>query len=148
VVLVNGMSASASEIVAAALQETQRGTVIGETTYGKGTVQQVYRHAGDTALKLTVGRYYTASGQPVADRSGRRPDVVVTAPDQLTATDLLRRRIDASDMSEEDRTEVLTLIDALPTQEPVGQPIGWSMQPDERAAHDPVIAAALDHLRN
>ena len=63
VVLVNRNSASASEIVSGALQDHDRGLVIGETTFGKALVQSVYRIAEQAGLALTTGRYYTPSGR-------------------------------------------------------------------------------------
>jgi carboxyl-terminal processing protease len=63
VVLVNRNSASASEIVSGALQDHDRGLVVGETTFGKALVQSVYKIAEDAGLALTTGRYYTPSGR-------------------------------------------------------------------------------------
>ncbi len=63
VVLVNGASASASEIVAGAIQDWSRGIIIGDTTFGKGSVQTVIPMGGMEALKLTTARYYTPSGR-------------------------------------------------------------------------------------
>ena len=63
VVLVNRNSASASEIVSGALQDHDRGLVVGETTFGKALVQSLYRVAGDAGLALTTARYYTPSGR-------------------------------------------------------------------------------------
>src|SRR5690606_38763337 len=82
VVLINRGSATASEIVAAALQETGRAELVGERTYGKGTVQQIYRtlEGAGPVLKLTVGRYLTPSGAPVTSRDGRAPDHEVPWP--------------------------------------------------------------------
>lgn len=145
VVLINGMSASASEIVAAALQERGRATLIGERTWGKGTVQQVYRH-GDTALKLTVGRYYTPSGQPVADREGRPPDQQVRQPVVPTARDALVARLAALELAEEERAEITALLEALPVEEPHYAPIPWDMAPAERGPADPPLQAALEAL--
>jgi carboxyl-terminal processing protease len=63
VVLINGQSASAAEIVAGAMQDLDRGVVIGERSYGKGLVQSVIRISYNTALKLTTSKYYTPSGR-------------------------------------------------------------------------------------
>lgn len=63
IVLVNEYSASASEIVAGAIQDHDRGIIIGETTFGKGLVGSLYPLSGDTALQITTAQYYTASGR-------------------------------------------------------------------------------------
>ena len=65
IVLVNRNSASASEIVSGAIQDHDRGLVVGETTFGKALVQSVYRIAGNAGLALTTGRYYTPSGRMI-----------------------------------------------------------------------------------
>ena len=76
VVLIDGGSASAAEIVAGAVQDTGAGTLIGEKSYGKGSVQVVMpMYAGD-ALKLTIAKYYTPSGRSI-DGTGVQPDVPV-----------------------------------------------------------------------
>jgi carboxyl-terminal processing protease len=63
VVLLNGQSASAAEIVAGAIQDLDRGVIIGERSYGKGLVQSIVRLSYNTALKLTTSKYYTPSGR-------------------------------------------------------------------------------------
>ncbi|MBT7311701.1 S41 family peptidase [bacterium] len=65
IVLVNGSSASASEIVAAAIQDHDSGLVVGKTSFGKGSVQSVFRLSEDQALKLTTAKYYTPSGRSI-----------------------------------------------------------------------------------
>ena len=74
VVLVNGGSASAAEIVAGALKDHHRATLMGRTTFGKGSVQTVMRLSGDRAIKLTTSLYYTPSGVSINHR-GIAPDV-------------------------------------------------------------------------
>jgi carboxyl-terminal processing protease len=80
VVLVNSASASASEIVAGALQDHGRARIIGQTTYGKGSVQTVMPLGEGSAIKLTTSRYLTPSGRSI-NGSGIEPDVVVHSDD-------------------------------------------------------------------
>jgi len=64
-VLVNGKTASASEIVAGALQDLKRAAILGESTYGKGLVQNVFPLANETAMVLTIAFYYTPNGRSI-----------------------------------------------------------------------------------
>jgi carboxyl-terminal processing protease len=80
IVLVNGGSASASEIVAGALQDHRRARIVGERTYGKGSVQTVMPLGEGSAIKLTTSRYMTPSGRSI-NGVGIEPDVVVRIGD-------------------------------------------------------------------
>ena len=83
-VLVNSGSASSSEIVAGALKDLNRATIVGSQTYGKGSVQTVIPLSGGRALKLTTSRYFTSSGETI-HQLGITPDIVVTPGDEESA---------------------------------------------------------------
>lgn len=88
VVLIDENSASASEILAGAIQDYDRGTLVGTTSFGKGIVQVVKQLTDGTAIKLTIARYYTPNGTCIHD-IGIEPDVVVELPEEAMEDGLI-----------------------------------------------------------
>jgi carboxyl-terminal processing protease len=94
VVLINSASASASEIVAGALKDDRRATIMGTRSFGKGSVQSIIPLDGQGALRLTTALYYTPSGQSIQDR-GIEPDIVVPIPkDEAVANTIIGHESD------------------------------------------------------
>jgi len=96
VVLVNGGSASASEIVAGALQDQQRAIIMGTQTFGKGSVQTILPVAENKGIKLTTARYFTPNGRSI-QAQGIEPDIIVK-PAKITALET-HERISEADLS-------------------------------------------------
>lgn len=87
-VLVNGNTASASEIFAGAVQDYQKGTIVGTQTYGKGIVQDVYQLNDGSVIRLTVSHYYTPNGNDI-HKKGITPDVVIEQDENTEADEQL-----------------------------------------------------------
>lgn len=103
VVLVNGNSASASEVLAGAIKDTGRGKLVGETTFGKGVVQSVIPLSDGSALKVTTAKYFTPSGVCIQG-IGIEPDFEVTLPVELLTKS---RLTEAEDIQLQKGLEVL-----------------------------------------
>jgi carboxyl-terminal processing protease len=101
VVLVNGGSASASEIVAGALQDHKRATLIGTQTFGKGSVQTILPLGNNTAIKLTTARYYTPNGRSIQAK-GITPDILVEDPTSPTTGRLREADLEKHLLNEQD----------------------------------------------
>ena len=131
--LVNGGSASASEIVAGALQDHGRAVIMGTQTFGKGSVQTVIELDDGSALKLTIARYFTPNGRSIQEH-GIVPDVVV---EKLHLAELKPDHTDEPDKKERD------LAGHLPNLQKAAQP------PSARASvnDDYQLQTALDYLK-
>lgn len=109
VVLVNGYSASASEIVAGCLQDLKRGIILGEKTFGKGSVQSIMPLKDGSALRLTTAKYYTPSHKVIHER-GITPDIIVPVADEQDRDMQLQRApggLQSLEQPERDRLEHL-----------------------------------------
>lgn len=88
VILINKGSASASEIIAGAVQDRKAGTIVGTNSYGKGTVQTILPDFGNEAIKITIAKYHTPNDR-VIDGIGIKPDVEIALPDGTRTKDTL-----------------------------------------------------------
>jgi carboxyl-terminal processing protease len=102
VVLVNGGSASASEIVAGALQDHRRAAVLGTQTFGKGSVQTILPLGNNTAIKLTTARYYTPSGRSIQAK-GITPDILIEDPTSPTTGRLRESDLEKHLLNDQER---------------------------------------------
>ncbi len=92
-VLINGNSASASEIFAGAIQDYEKGTIVGTTSFGKGIVQSILPLTDGTAIKVTVSKYYTPKGRNI-HKIGISPDVTVELDDALRKKVVIEKKED------------------------------------------------------
>jgi carboxyl-terminal processing protease len=131
VVLVNGGSASASEIVAGALQDQRRVIVEGTQTFGKGSVQTILPLDDESALRLTTARYYTPNGRSI-QAVGITPDVVVEAP-KPTLASLEGPDVEMNTGDEIHESDLLHHFQNN-QQLPTSKPVGASKAGDQAAA--------------
>ncbi len=135
VVLINGGSASASEIVAGALQDHKRSTVLGTQSFGKGSVQTIMPLGNATAIKLTTARYFTPLGRSIQAK-GITPDVLVQDPDSpelgIREADLNKHLANPADPSAKPVTEQTR--DEIKANDKDQDSKGAQPKPEEKAA--------------
>lgn len=141
VVLINGGSASASEIVAGALQDHKRAIVMGKQSFGKGSVQTLFPLKGNAALKLTTARYYTPSGRSIQAR-GIVPDIDV---DNIKPLPAIKR---GEELKEKDLGNRLPPA-GQPEKPPVVEPVHTGgLAGDKDTQNDYQLSRALELLRS
>ncbi|MEM9797781.1 MAG: S41 family peptidase [Pseudomonadota bacterium] len=148
VVLINSGSASASEIVAGALQDHRRAVVVGTKSFGKGSVQTIMPVQGDGAVRLTTSRYYTPSGRSI-QALGISPDIVVQQPPRRPETEAAedepRRQNNRSESSLRGSLDNDSLTDDQ--QEQIRQEQEAAEQAAELRDDDYQLAYAIDILK-
>jgi carboxyl-terminal processing protease len=144
VVLIDGMSASASEIVAGALQDHGRALLVGQPSYGKGSVQAYFEYEDESALALTIGHYTLPSGRQLHRDTPITPDHLVELPGPEAPVAELRAALEQAQLSEPERAALLEIAERLPAPraEP-GSPV-FRGSVRERIDRDPQLARAVE----
>jgi carboxyl-terminal processing protease len=131
VVLINGGSASASEIVAGALQDQKRALIVGTTSFGKGSVQAIENLRDGYAIKLTIARYYTPSGRSIQAK-GVEPDIAVEQKIIETADEGQKRLFKEKDLANH--------LDAEPGPEKKDQPASKKTKDKQKSKNPPALS--------
>ena len=133
VVLINGGSASASEIVAGALQDHKRAVVMGTTSFGKGSVQTIIPLPGNDAIKLTTARYFTPSGRSIQAK-GIEPDIVVEeTPGGNSSSSMRLREADLENHLENGKEDSKESKEPAPTKPQTKAPAKPKTSPDKES---------------
>lgn len=144
VVLINSNTASAAELVAGALQSLHRATIVGSNSYGKGTVQKLYKSEND-AIKLTVGTF-TAGTQEISPAHPITPDIIVDSP-MINPKTALDEAIQKSTLSTPEKENLRLLLSKI-SDTPTLLPIPWNIDFTQRLTLDPQLQMAWKTVQN
>ena len=143
IILINGMSASASEIVAGSLQEAGRAQLVGQVSYGKGSVQSYYEYPDNSALKLTIARYLLGSGRHLERGKGIEPDHLVALDSAAAPRQALLDALEDTQMDAGERSKLVALAQALPAPQRAHLSPSFEGPVSERTGSDAQLALAL-----
>jgi len=150
VVLIDGNSASAAEVLAGALQARQRAKLVGSPSYGKGSVQSIVEFEDGGALRLTTAKYRLSDGRTIDRNNVLMPDIAVEPITQSGPQQRLRAILQDQAPDEATRTRWIADLDALtpPPLDPLAPPpIPLGDDPSRHLGRDPALDAAVQHLR-
>jgi carboxyl-terminal processing protease len=152
VVLVDQYTASASELVAGALQDQRRATIVGEPTFGKGSVQAIVALPGGSGMRLTVSRYYTPSGHAI-QADGVHPDVAVETKKEEGAVSYREKDLEGHLAAESvappplPKTVIVVAGDAGETAGPSSGSEARNVPDDPETGRDAVLKVGWQSLR-
>ena len=148
IVLVDERSASASEIVAGALQDLDRAQVLGVQSYGKGSVQSIQKLKQGGGIKITIGRYQLPSGRFIDKDGGVSPDIPVTYYEDDQNVNALFDALDEVELSQEQRVKIAGIVEGLREKRKDPQPYRFQAPVRERIQWDPQLKKALEVAQN
>lgn len=137
VILIDSYAASASEIVAGAFKVHKRATIIGEKSFGKGTVQALFSLSDNSAIKLTIAKYYLPNGKSI-DKIGITPDISITSKHTLSKN--------KKTLSEKKLKQILTKIEKGTLQIKLQKEVHHKGHPHKKIKMDKTISKALQVL--
>ena len=148
VVLIDAGSASAAEIVAGSLQDHGRATVVGKTSYGKGSVQSIFEYPDQSALKLTIARYLLPSGRSLEDSGGILPDQDVgLGAKKSQAAEKLIEELETLSLKSDDRATLERVLTKLRAQSTPSKRPSFRGSFQDRVREDLQLQTALKIVR-
>jgi carboxyl-terminal processing protease len=146
VALVNEYSASSAELVAGALQDSHRATIVGAPTFGKGSVQTIFELPGGAGMRLTTMRYYTPSGRSI-QAEGIKPDILIQPGQPVTAGQIVRERDLDGHLPAEGRAGAAATTVLVDDRKPDANPGTGDVPTDPSKGNDFALSVGYQTLR-